>query len=347
MNIRETIAELPTAYFALVMATGIVSIASHQQGFTTVAWALFWFNVGAYGVLWVLTLARLVVAPKAVFSDLSDHLKGAGFFTMPAGTFVLGSDLLILSRNTDVPLALWGVGVALWIVTMYAYFTTAAVEQNKPDLAHGIGGVSLVAIVATQGVAVLAAGLAGNGIASNALMQTGLLFFLCGSVLYVMVLALLLQRLLFEPLSSDDLKSPYWVSMGVEAISTLAGALLVQHATASPLVELLKAPIELLTLTFWAMACWWIPLLVLLGFWRYVIKRVPFSYAASYWSMVFPLGMFTAATYVLGGLPHLAWMRNIPVWSVYVALVAWGLTALGGAVKLVSFVHPRRSTAAP
>lgn len=347
MSIRETIEKLPPAYFALVMATGIVSIASHEQGFKVVASALFWFDVAAYGVLWVLTLARLVFAPKTIYSDLSDLRRGAGFFTMPAGTFVLGSDLLILYGETDAALGLWAVGVALWIITMYAYFALAAVKQNKPVLAHGISGVSMVAIVATQGVAVLAVSLAGNGIASNTMMQIGLLFFLCGAVLYVMVLALLLQRLLFEPLSPDDLKSSYWVSMGVEAISALAGALLVLHAAASPLVELLKAPIELLTLTFWAMACWWIPLLLLLGFWRYVIKRMPVSYAASYWSMVFPLGMFTVATYVLGGLPHLAWMLNIPIWSVYISLVAWALTAIGGTLNLVGLAHSRRPTGAP
>ena len=51
----------------------------------------------------------------------------------------------------------------------------------------------------------------------------------------------------------------------------------------------------------------------LVGFWRYVIKRVPFTYTASYWGMVFPIGMFTAATCVLGGLPHLDWMRAVPV----------------------------------
>jgi len=39
MNIRETIEDLPPAYFALVMATGIVSVASYQQGFVTVALA--------------------------------------------------------------------------------------------------------------------------------------------------------------------------------------------------------------------------------------------------------------------------------------------------------------------
>lgn len=341
MRLRQTVEQLPPAYFALVMATGIVSIASHQQGFEGVAWALFWFNVVAYGVLWLFTLARLVLAPKALFSDLSAHRKGAGFFTIPAGTFVLGSDLLILSGNTGFPLGLWGFGVALWTLIMYAYFVLAAVETHKPDLAEGIGGVSLVTIVATQGVAVLAANLAAKGVASDAFMQTALLFFLAGTVLYVMIMALLFQRLLFAPLSPDNLKPPYWVSMGVEAISTLAGALLVQHAAKSPLTADLAGPIELLTLVFWAAACWWIPLLLLLGIWRYMIKRVPFSYTASYWGMVFPLGMFTAATYVLGGLPHLDWMREIPYWSVYVALIAWGLTALGGAIKLVRSIFAR------
>lgn len=338
MKLRQAIEQLPPAYFALVMATGIVSVASFQQGYKTVAWALFWFNAVAYCVLWSLTLARLVVAPKPFLKDLRAHEKGAGFFTLPAGTFVLGSDLLILSGDTGVSTGLWGLGIAVWFLITYAYFVMVMVEENKPDLTQGVSGVSLVAIVATQGVAVLAANLAASGVASGVLMQVALLFFLTGTGLYIFIMGILFQRLLFAPLSPEDLKPPYWVSMGVEAISTLAGASLVQHADKSALIADLNAPIEILALLFWAVATWWIPLLLLLGFWRYVLKRVPFSYTASYWSMVFPLGMFTAATYVLGGLPHLAWMRNIPTWSIFFALIAWGLTGLGGAVKLGRWV---------
>ena len=38
-------------YFALVMATGIVSIVAHFQGFDGIALALFWANVVFYAVL--------------------------------------------------------------------------------------------------------------------------------------------------------------------------------------------------------------------------------------------------------------------------------------------------------
>jgi hypothetical protein len=32
------------------------------------------------------------------------------------------------------------------------------------------------------------------------------------------------------------------------------------------------------SLFFWAIATWWIPMLVVLGIWRYLICRVPFAY---------------------------------------------------------------------
>jgi hypothetical protein len=37
-------------------------------------------------------------------------------------------------------------------------------------------------------------------------------------------------------------------------------------------------------------------LLLLLGFWRHVLRRVPITYDPQYWGMVFPLGMYTLST---------------------------------------------------
>ncbi len=47
----ESIAGLNPAYFALVMATGIVSIAAHIAHFPSLALALFVLNCVAYSVL--------------------------------------------------------------------------------------------------------------------------------------------------------------------------------------------------------------------------------------------------------------------------------------------------------
>jgi tellurite resistance protein TehA-like permease len=47
--------QLPPAYFALVMATGIVSISAQDFGLPVLAMGLFAFNLAAYAVLVGLT----------------------------------------------------------------------------------------------------------------------------------------------------------------------------------------------------------------------------------------------------------------------------------------------------
>ncbi len=334
MKLRPVIENLPPAYFALVMATGIVSIAAHQQQYHAVALVLFAVNAAAYAVLWLLTLARIAIAPRKSIADLCDHQRGAGFFTLPAGTFVLGSQCLILFSAVEAALWLWLLGLATWAAITYAFFSIAAVVSPKRPLGQGIGGAWLVAVVATQGVAVLAAGLAPHMANASAWLDAALLFFLLGGVLYVLVMSLIVNRLFFEELTPKQLKPPYWVSMGVEAISTLAGALILAHADLGGLSAAARPAVLVLALALWATACWWIPLLLLLGVWRYVIKRMPFDYAATYWGMVFPLGMFTAATWKLGDVTQLAWMHAVSRGFIFVAFAAWAATAAGGLVHL-------------
>src|SRR4030095_5291931 len=89
-------ANLFPGYFALVMATGIISIATFLLEMRTLAWVLLVVNVVAYGVLWILLLIRLIGFFPRVKADLTDHVRGPGFFTVVAGTCVLGSQLIIV-----------------------------------------------------------------------------------------------------------------------------------------------------------------------------------------------------------------------------------------------------------
>src|SRR5262245_21892563 len=98
----EGIAGLHPAYFALVTATGIVSIASQLVGVPLVPKALFALNLVFYPTLWVLTLARLVRHRARLFADLSHHGRAVGFFTLVAATCVLGSQCLVVA---DAPKA--------------------------------------------------------------------------------------------------------------------------------------------------------------------------------------------------------------------------------------------------
>jgi tellurite resistance protein TehA-like permease len=226
----EAIRTLHPAYFALVMATGIVSIAAKLMGMTAVAFALLAVNVVAFTVLWVLTIIRIRRFPRDVFNDLIDHQRGVGFFTAVAATSVFGSQIMILLQRRDIALALWFVTLALWLILIYAVFTALTVKETKPSLDQGISGGWLVAVVATESVSTLASLLApAIGERNNQLLFVSLVFWLAGGMLYIWLISLIFYRYTFFKFSPSDLMPPYWINMGAMAISTLAGTLLMAN----------------------------------------------------------------------------------------------------------------------
>ncbi|MCA9427994.1 MAG: C4-dicarboxylate ABC transporter, partial [Candidatus Omnitrophica bacterium] len=102
----SSIQDLHPAYFAMVMATGIVSISANLKGWVLLSYLLFWINVPAYLVLWILNLARIVCHPRKVLADLGNHARGVGFFTTIAATCVLGSQCVVLYQAHNVAFAL-------------------------------------------------------------------------------------------------------------------------------------------------------------------------------------------------------------------------------------------------
>jgi tellurite resistance protein TehA-like permease len=160
-TISQAAANLFPGYFALVMATGIISIAAHLLGMTSIAWVLLVANVAFYSVLAILLLIRLIWFPSRVAADIADHARGPGFFTVVAGTCVLGSQLFIVAGSLQIAGLLWVVGLILWLVIMYSFFALVTVRENKPPIESGLSGVWLIVVVATQSISVLGTLLAG------------------------------------------------------------------------------------------------------------------------------------------------------------------------------------------
>ncbi|MEO8197892.1 MAG: tellurite resistance/C4-dicarboxylate transporter family protein [Thermoanaerobaculia bacterium] len=329
-RLSAAIADLFPGYFALVMATAIVSIASHLLGWPRVAAALLVVNVPAYGLLVALTLARLVLFPRRLAADFADHARGSGYFTIVAGTCVLGSQCLLVTGWRGAAEALLAGGIALWVLVMYTFFTAVIVREKKPTLEQGINGAWLLATVATQSVALLALTLRDPfGWPADAVGFGAVVFFLIGCMLYLAIITLIFYRFTFLPLATAALTPPYWINMGAVAISTLAGASLVLARERSQLLTDLSPFLRGFTLFFWAAGTWWIPLLVLLGVWRHVVRRHPLAYDPQYWGMVFPLGMYTAATFRLSEALPFAPLAGIAQAFYPVALFAWFATSIG------------------
>jgi tellurite resistance protein TehA-like permease len=334
------IAALHPAYFALVMATGIVSIACHLLVHRLVAQALFAANLIFAIVLVTLTIIRVARFWANVSADLQHHGRAAGFFTLVAATSVLGSQALVVAGLWTIAATLWAVAIALWAVLTYTVFTALTVKREKPALEAGINGGWLVAVVAPQSIAVLGAQLApGFGAAESNVLLFCLVMWLGAGMLYIWIISLIFYRYTFFAMSPADLAPPYWINMGAVAISTLAGSLLALGAAGSPLVTELLPFVKGLTLLFWATATWWIPMLVILGVWRHVYRRFPLQYDPLYWGAVFPLGMYTVCTLRLADaidVPALAGIARVGVW---IALAAWTMAFAG----LVQALIPRRA----
>ncbi|HEX5106807.1 MAG TPA: tellurite resistance/C4-dicarboxylate transporter family protein [Vicinamibacterales bacterium] len=329
------VADLHPAYFAMVMATGIVSIASLLVGFRTIGVALLPANVVFALVLAALTVVRVVRFPRRVAADLTDHRRAVGFFTLVAATAVLGSQVLLITGVRSVAAILWIVAIVLWAALTYGIFTALTVTRVKPTLAEGINGGWLVAVVAPQSIVVLGAQLASaGGEYAQGVLLFCLTMWLGAGMLYIWIISLIFYRYTFFLLEPSDLAPPYWINMGAVAISTLAGSLLVLGAPRSPLLLQLLPFLKGLTLLFWATATWWIPMLVILGVWRHGVERFPLRYDPLYWGAVFPLGMYTACTWRLSQAIDVPSLAAIPRVFIFIALFAWTLTFAGLAASL-------------
>jgi tellurite resistance protein TehA-like permease len=249
---------------------------------------------------------------------------------------VLGSQFVLIAGNYDVAFALWGMATALWIVMIYGIFAAFSVKDHKPSLADGINGSWLLAVVATQSIAVLSALIAAHWPQPYRLELNflALSMWLWGGMLYIWMIALIFYRYTFFDFSPGDLSPAYWINMGAMAISALAGSLLITNAPSAPYLRSLLPFLKGFTVFYWATGTWWIPMLVILGVWRYVFRRFPLHYDPLYWGAVFPVGMYAVATLQMARAMDLGFLGWIPRCFVYLAILGWAATFIGFAATM-------------
>ncbi len=327
---RPDVAHLPSAYFAIVMATGIVSTAAAELGLTALAWLLFGVALVAYVVLWALNILRLRRHPRIFLSDLTDHRLGPGFFTMVAASAVLGNGSLLLAGSLVAGVAFWIVAGTLWIVLTYTIFTALTVKEEKPSLEKGISGAWLLAVVATQSIAVLSALIAVH-IPQPWRLELNFLalsMWLWGGMLYIWMMSLIFYRYTFFRFAPSDLSPPYWINMGAMAISTLAGSLLIQNSDHAPFLLSIVPFMKGFTVFYWATGTWWIPMLLILFVWRHAYRRFPLRYDPLYWGAVFPIGMYAVSTYRMSRALEMPFLEPLAGAFAVIALAVWTVAFL-------------------
>jgi len=325
---------LPLGYFALVMATGIIAVACDQQSLRFPAQALYVVTAVAYVVLTVLLVLRIVWFPRQVLAELTHHATGFTFLTTVAATNVLGAASAVVHGWWGLASALWWVSLPLLLVGIYVPLIAVVLRRDTPGLSAGINGTWFLLAVAVESVAVLAALRLGHR-PQDLLAFVALAAFGFGLVLYLIVMTMIFLRWTFHRLDPDEVHPPAWIAPGAAAITTLAGSTLLAAAPQVERLDRLVPFLEGITILAWATATFWFPIMIAIGVWRHLLRRVPLTYDFSLWAMVFPLGMYAAATFHLLEVERVPHLGSLPKVALALAAAAWLATAAGLARRLV------------
>ncbi|MEI8280884.1 MAG: tellurite resistance/C4-dicarboxylate transporter family protein [Armatimonadota bacterium] len=328
-NLQNKIKTLFPGYFAIVMATGIVAIASKRVGIHVLDIVLLTIAVLAFVVLIGMTVVRVISFRSELLADFRNAAKAPGYFTMVAGSGVLGTGLLRIAGQPQLAWGLWIFAILLYTFLIHAFLFSFMTVKKEGTLVGSLNGGWLLLVVGLQSIASLGAMLTETTSNHGLLMALSVSAFLLASGMYLLLIISLTMRLILLPLEPEQLVPTYWIMMGAAAISTLAGAELSGHATMWTLGINVVPFLHGLTFIFWVVATSWIPLLIMLGFWRHVTRKVPIRYEPMMWSIVFPLGMYTSATHAMIKAFSIHDLQQLPLILFPFAFVAWLLVGAG------------------
>ncbi|HEY5371319.1 MAG TPA: tellurite resistance/C4-dicarboxylate transporter family protein [Hanamia sp.] len=321
-SLQKGIQTLSPAYFALAMSTGTISIASYLLGYPVISNCLFVINNIEFVILFLFFVFRLVFYFPDFKRDLSSHAEGAGFLTLIAAACILGVEYALLRSDFGMATILWYGALGAWIVLVYSFFILVTIKKKKPSLENGINGSWLLFVVSVQSLSILGTILTHNSSLSMPdMLFINLFFYLLGVLFYLIVIGMIFYRTTFFPMRADEFKPSYWIDMGAAAITTLAGVLLIKNTNAIVVHQDFIPTIKVLSVLFWIAGTWWIPVIVFLEVWRH--KVIPLKYNPGYWSLVFPLGVYTVCTFELSDVIGLTFLKKIPDVFIYVAWLAW------------------------
>lgn len=336
-RVHDALRGLSPGYFALVMATGIDSVGLRLQHRDLFSTALLAFAAAAFVVLLLLTAWRFAVFRRDLVEDFTDPHRGFGFYSFVAAANVLGVRLVMDGRYV-VPVVLLGVSAVAWLARGYAVpWTThrGRAGRGRP-IVTAANGTWFMWAVSGQSIAVAAAALVPHW-PHLGLPLTAAVAWALGVFLYAVDGVFVAMRLLAYDFSAEDLTPPYWIATGAAAITVLAGARLLQVGSApAPRAE--AGLVRGVDFVLWAVATWLVPALFAMGWWRHVTHRVPLRYEPNLWCIVFPLGMYSVACTYLGRAEHLPAVQQIGAAWLWLALVAWVVTAAWMLVHVVATV---------
>ena len=288
---------------AVVMATGIVSIALSLDGEATLSdvW------LAATVISWVVVAALLTGRAIGDRVWLRSAMRSPASLTAVAATAVLGS-LLQSAGLHAVALALLVLAAAI------CAGLSAPIARERPLPRSGTSFMVTVSLEALAGLAALVAA-AGE---ATWLVYPALALAALGLVLYLVVCARFDPRELLRGLGDQ------WIAGGALAISALTAAVISRAASRNPPLDALVQPLGEVAAAIWIVSAVW---LVLLAVSELIALRL--CYRLRRWSTLFPVGMYAASGFEVARTSSFSFTGSFAQGWVWVAVALWLVLGAG------------------
>lgn len=310
--------------FAAVMATGILSVAARNHYYWRISETLSVIATAGLVLLVVLVIAAAVTRRGMPFWDLTDPDITLRLFTFVAACAVLDSRL---AAHPVVVRLLGAIALSSWLVLVVLTARNMAARSPTALRDHAHGAWEL-ASVGTSGLAIVTAQVA---------LYTGHRVWLAAAVpiwvlamcVYLLMTWLIMWRTIHERLDRDGFEPDTWILMGALAIATLAGDTIYQLAP-----DWMHDGVRMVTVVTWVLATLWIPPLIYFVLHRINQRPALLQFRGVWWALVFPLGMYSVATYFMAAEVGVRSMRTVSLMFFWNALTVWLIVLLAGLLRM-------------
>jgi tellurite resistance protein TehA-like permease len=282
------------------MATGIVSVAAADHGYDALSDVLIALAAVALPVL----IAAAAAAWRRESWQLTDLEVSIPLCTYIAACAVVGARL---GSHRIVLWVLAAMALQGWL--SLAPVVARGLWRNRGMLRDRVRGGWELASVATSGIAILAADLK--------IVLLAVLFWVVAIGVYLLMTGLIIWRAIHDASAPELVQPDIWILMGGAAIATLAGDSIDGAGLQS------VWPVTVVT---WGVATAWIPPLIYITMQRFRRRRV--LAPGVWWAAVFPLGMYSSATYATAVETGWRWLTTVSLVVFWLAFAAWTLTVL-------------------
>jgi tellurite resistance protein TehA-like permease len=331
MKLRPVEIEPTPDVFATVMATGIVSIAAGDHHYSRLSDALGFLASVGFAVLVVVVIAAAAACSRKLFWDLTDPDVTLRLFTFVAACAVLDTRL---SFNLAMLRVLGVAALFAWLILIALTARNMAAHRGAALRDHAHGAWEL-ASVGTSGLAIVM-GQISYHTGHRLWLLVAVPVWSVAIVFYVLMTWLILWRAIVERRDRDGFAPDSWIMMGGLAIATLAGDVLHQQLSGWP-----AAAVRTVTIVTWVVATLWIPPLIYFGLHRINQRPDVLQFTGAWWSLVFPLGMYSVATDAMAAEAGVRSMQTISLVFFWDAFAVWLIVAVAGLLRL------RRTLAGP